>query len=173
MKTNIVLIGMTGCGKTSFGKTLSIKLDRPFLDTDEIIEDTTRQTIPELFKIGEPHFRTIETTICQQVASESSYSIISCGGGVILKEENVQALKKTGWIVFIDRPVENIVKDIQLDHRPLLKEGVNKLYQLYDDRIDLYRSAADFIVENHSDEAYVLTTIEKNLPETIKKGVSK
>lgn len=172
MKTNLVLIGMTGSGKTSFGKELSRKLDRPFIDTDDVIEQTTHRTIPELFEIGEPHFRTIETSICKQVASQSAYSIISCGGGVILKEENIRALEKTGWIVFIDRPVEHIIKDIQLDHRPLLKKGAKKLYQLYKDRINLYRAAADFIVENHSDEAYVLTTIEKNLPETIQKGAT-
>ncbi|MFC6464692.1 shikimate kinase [Marinilactibacillus sp. GCM10026970] len=173
MKTNLVFIGMTGSGKTSFGKKLSQKLGLSFIDTDEVIEKTTYQSIPELFEIGEAHFRMIESDTCRRVASETTHSIISCGGGVVLKKENIQALKKTGWIVFIDRPVDNIVEDIRVDHRPLLKDGTDKLYQLYDERIELYRSAADFVVKNDSSEAYVLKTIEQNLPETIKKGVSK
>ncbi|WP_208560713.1 shikimate kinase [Marinilactibacillus kalidii] len=169
MKTNIVLIGMTGSGKTSFGKALSQRLNFPFLDIDEEIERTTQQTIPELFAVSEDHFRTIETTVSKKIAADYQYTVISCGGGVVLKAENIRALKQTGWIILIDRPVENIIQDIQTAHRPLLKFGSEKLYQLHKERIDLYHHAADFVVQNRSSESYVLQKIEENLPDTIKR----
>lgn len=167
MKTNLVLIGMTGSGKTSVGEKLSQQLGLPFRDIDLFIEQTTQQTIPELFEVSEAHFRAIETEACKALAATDTHTIISCGGGVILNVENIQALRKTGWIVFIDRPVEHIIEDIEIGHRPLLKEGTNKLYQLYEARAGLYHSAADFRIENQSTLDDVLNKIKKHMPETI------
>ncbi|MFL2101273.1 shikimate kinase [Mycobacteroides abscessus] len=167
MKTNIVLIGMTGSGKTSIGELLSQQLTLPFRDMDLFIEQITLQSIPELFEVSEAHFRAIETKACKTLAAKETHTVISCGGGVVLQPENIQALSETGWIVFIDRPVEHIIEDIIIGHRPLLKEGVNKLYQLYEERIDLYRSAADFRVENQTTLDDVLNQIKEQLPETI------
>ena len=84
-----------------------------------------------------------------------------------MNPENIQALRKTGWIVFIDRPIEHIIKDIEIGHRPLLKRGKNKLCQLHERRFDLYQSAADFRVDNQSDLEDVLNIIKNNLPKTI------
>lgn len=167
MKTNIVLIGMTGSGKSSVGKLLSQQLDLPFRDMDLFIEQLTNQSIPELFEVSEAYFRAIETEACAELAAKETYAVISCGGGVVLNPENIEALRKTGWVIFIDRPVEHIIKDIEIGHRPLLKEGKNKLYQLYEERFDLYQSSADFSVENRSDLEDVLNDIKTHLPETI------
>ena len=167
MKTNIVLIGMTGSGKSSVGKLLSQQLDLPFRDMDLFIEQLTNQSIPELFEVSEAYFRAIETEACVELAAKETYAVISCGGGVVLNPENIEALKKTGWIIFIDRPIEHILKDIEIGHRPLLKNGKNKLYQLHEKRFDLYQSAADFRVDNQSDLKEVVNTIKNNLPKTI------
>lgn len=167
MKTNIVLIGMTGSGKSTIGEKLSQQLDMPFKDIDLFIEHTTKKTISELFEVSETHFRAIETKACKEVAVTESYTVISCGGGVVLNPENIQALGKTGWIVFINRPIEHIIQDIEIGHRPLLKGGKDKLYQLYEQRLDLYQSFADFRVDNQSDLEDVLSTIKNNLPKTI------
>lgn len=170
MKTNLVLIGMTGSGKTSIGRKLSAQLAAPFIDTDLYIEALTNQTISELFEISEQYFRTVESEVCKKLASEVTHTVLSCGGGVVLNQENIQKLKQTGWIVFIDRPVDDIFQDIQTQNRPLLKDGKNKLYQLYKDRIDLYREAADFIVENRSTMDDVIQEIEKHFLKTVQKG---
>lgn len=170
MKTNLVLIGMTGSGKTSIGRKLSAQLAAPFIDTDLYIEALTNQTISELFEISEQYFRTVESEVCKKLASEVTHTVLSCGGGVVLNQENIQKLKQTGWIVFIDRPVDDIFQDIQTQNRPLLKDGKNKLYQLYKDRIDLYREAADFIVENRSTMDDVIQEIEKYFLKTVQKG---
>ncbi|MGY0402291.1 shikimate kinase [Carnobacterium jeotgali] len=167
MKTNIVLIGMTGSGKSTIGEKLSQQLGMPFKDIDLFIEHTTKQSIPELFEVSEAHFRAIETKACKKLASTEDRTVISCGGGVVLNPKNIEVLRKTGWVVFIDRPVEHIIKDIEIGHRPLLKEGDNNLYQLYEERFSLYQKAADFRVDNQSNLEDVLNTIKNNLPKTI------
>ncbi|MGB7460021.1 MAG: shikimate kinase [Carnobacterium jeotgali] len=167
MKTNIVLIGMTGSGKSTIGEKLSQQLDMPFKDIDHFIEQTTKKTVSELFEVSEAHFRAIETQACKELAVTESYTVISCGGGVVLNPENIEALRKTGWIVFVDRPVEHIIKDIEIGHRPLLKDGKNVLYQLYEERFDLYQIAADFCVDNQSNLENVLNEITHRLPEAI------
>ena len=167
MKTNIVLIGMTGSGKSSVGKLLSQQLDLPFRDMDLFIEQRTNQSISELFEISEAHFRAIETEACVELAAKETHAVISCGGGVVLNPKNIKVLRKTGWIVFIDRPVEHIIKDIEIGHRPLLKDGKKVLYQLYEERFDLYQTAADICVDNQSNLENVLNEIKHPLPEAI------
>lgn len=167
MKSNIVLIGMTGSGKTTIGKQLSARLSMSFIDIDHYIEKTEKQTIPELFAVSEEHFREIEAAACQNLAAQQQRTVISCGGGVVLNQLNIQALRKTGWIILIDRPIEQIVQDIQTEHRPLLKAGTERLYQLYLERKNLYTAAADIIVSNTSSLEQVLIEIEKQLPASI------
>lgn len=104
MKQNIVLIGMMGCGKTTVGKRLSEQLNMPFIDTDVLIEETYGP-IPKLFERGEDYFRDAESKIISEIASFEG-AVISTGGGVVLREENVKALKEKGFLIFIDRPVD-------------------------------------------------------------------
>lgn len=168
MKTNVVLIGMTGSGKSTIGELLSAEFDMAFVDVDQFIEQKANQSIPELFEVSETHFRSLETQACKELAATKIRTVISCGGGSVLNPANIEVLKETGWVVFIDRPVEHITKDIEVEHRPLLKDGRSNLYQLYEERINLYEAAADFIVENTSTIEQVIANIEKNLPKSIK-----
>ena len=73
----------------------------------------TGKTIVELFKNGEDYFRNIETETCRELGQKEK-TIISSGGGVIKKTINIEYLKKNSIIVFIDRPVENILRDINV-----------------------------------------------------------
>ena len=151
---NIVLIGMPGCGKTTLGKIISKELKLKFYDADHYIEETTKKKISELFEKGEDYFRDIESRVCREL-SEKTNVIISTGGGVIKRKENIQNLKKTGIIVFIDRPVKNIIGDVDISKRPLLKDGKDKVLKLYEERYELYKKAADKIVINDCD-LYIL-----------------
>lgn len=150
MAKNIVLIGMPGCGKTTIGKILAKELSMKFYDMDDYIEKKTNQKISELFEKGEEYFRDIESSVCEELAKKES-SIISTGGGVIKRKENIDFLKKNGVIIFIDRPVDNIIGDVDISRRPLLKEGKEKVLKLYEERYSLYKAHADKIVINNSD----------------------
>lgn len=147
MERSITLIGLPGCGKTTVGNLLSDKLKYEFVDMDFYIENKQQKSIIELFRNGEDYFRNIETETCK-VLGEKSKTIISSGGGVIKKSINIEYLKKNSIVVFIDRPVENILGDIQVEKRPLLANGKEVLYKLYDERYDLYKKYCDYRVEN-------------------------
>lgn len=144
---NIVLIGIMGCGKTTISKMLGEKLKRPVVDIDAYIVEKNGQTIPEMFAISETYFRDKETAGCKDVAALNG-AIISTGGGVVLKTENIAYLKQNGVIIYIDRPIDNILSDVQADTRPLLKDGPQRLYELDQQRRQLYLDACDYHVIN-------------------------
>lgn len=147
MKDKVVLIGMPGCGKSTIGKLLSKELNLEFFDMDKYIENMTSKTIPQLFEKGEEYFRDFETLACKELCEKSNI-LISSGGGVVKRKENIEILKKESYIIFIDRPLENLLSDVDISNRPLLKEGREKLIKLYEERYKLYKSSADQIVIN-------------------------
>lgn len=138
LETNIVLIGMPGCGKTTIGKKLSKKIRVKFCDVDEYIVNYTKQSIGELFLKGENYFRRIEREAIKELSKEYP-QIIATGGGVVKDSRNINELKKNGTIIFINRPLENILSDINIKERPLLKEKPEKLYDIYKERYKLYK----------------------------------
>ena len=156
MKDKVVLIGMPGCGKTTIGKVLAKEINYNFYDMDSFIKDISKRTIEDLFNEGEDIFRAVETDACIKL-SKKKRAIISSGGGVVKKSENIDILKENCIIVFINRPIENIIEDVDVKSRPLLKDGKEKIYNLYEERIELYKNAADIEIEN---VGYLKDTIE-------------
>lgn len=150
MNKNIVLIGMPGSGKTTIGKMLYKKLKFNFVDIDQYIEEKSGKIIPELFSKGEDYFRSLERDAVQKLSREKTL-VISTGGGVIKNYLNIEDLKENGIVIFIDRPVENIAQDVEVAHRPLLKDGPHKLYELFHERYGLYKKYCDHHVMNDSD----------------------
>ena len=148
---NIVLIGMMGSGKSALGKGLAQALKMDFVDIDSYIE-AHWGAIPKLFDKGEGHFRDIESEAARQLAVRHNH-VIATGGGVILRDENMMHLKRHGLIVFIDRPLDILLKEVDTGHRPLLKEGRQRLKKIYDERIHRYRHHADIVYHNDKDEA--------------------
>ena len=155
---NIVLIGMPGSGKTTISQQLSKKLNYPLIDIDDYLVEKFKQSIDDMFSISEAYFRERETLCCQEVAQLSGH-ILSTGGGVIKNQENITALKKNGIIFLLDRDVENIILDIETSTRPLLKEGKERLYTLYQERNALYHQSANVIIDNNHDIEYTLKQI--------------
>lgn len=163
---NIVLIGMPGCGKTTIGKLLSERLKMNFCDVDSYIEDKESRSIPEIFKRdGEEYFRKLETQAVEEV-SENQRSVISSGGGVVKSSYNMDNLKNSGIIIFINREVDDIISDIETDGRPLLKDGKEKLYKLYEERIDLYKKYCDYEVKNDNSVEEILKKIVQVVEKT-------
>lgn len=160
MSKNIfLLIGMPGCGKTTIGKAISDKLKLKFYDMDEYIEEMTNSKISDLFLHGEEYFRDYETKACKELSDIKENVVISSGGGIIKRKENIDFFKENGIIIFIDRPVENIIKDIDSSSRPLLKEGKSKLYNLYLERYNLYNEYCNYKIINDNSLKFVIDNI--------------
>lgn len=166
MIKNIALIGILGCGKTTVGKALSEKSGIAFVDLDEYIEKKYNTTINEIFKQGEDVFRKMETEALKEVSTNIP-SIISTGGGVIKKQENMEILKENSIIIFINRPIDNIAADIDISFRPLLAEGPSKLYSLYKERYPLYKKYADYEIINDKDVDSIVNEIMKLIKEVL------
>ncbi|NLJ70590.1 MAG: shikimate kinase [Clostridiaceae bacterium] len=145
---NYVLIGMPGSGKTTIGKLLAEKLNYDFIDSDDFLELLFDETIPEMFAKSEYYFRKRET-FAIKVLSDMEQAVISTGGGVVLREENIRFLKKNGLVIFLDRSPDTIIQDIENSTRPLLAEDKTHLFTLYEQRIELYRKYADLIIANN------------------------
>ncbi len=143
---SIALIGLPGSGKTTLGRMLAQALQKPFYDLDEVIERESGRSIPALFEIGEPYFRSIESQVTIRYAGRDA--VLSCGGGVVLCPKNVKALREGGLVLFIDRPVEQILLDIDPSGRPLLAGGRERLLTLNEERRPLYAAAAHATILN-------------------------
>lgn len=129
---NIVLIGMPGSGKTTLGKQLASRLGRTFVDADDFVVQLEGKTIADMFAVSEEYFRDAETRAAQELAKRRGL-VVACGGGVIKRSVNIEIFKETGVVIFLDRSPDDIVTDVDVASRPLLKDGKQKVYDLYDE----------------------------------------
>ena len=146
---NIVLIGFMGAGKSTISDYLSTMFDMKLVEMDQEIVNGEQMEIAEIFKEkGEPYFRSLETELIRSF-SDRDPAVISCGGGAVLKEENVRLMKKCGKIVLLTATPETIygrVKDST--ERPVLNGNMNLSYieDLMEKRRPKYEAAADITV---------------------------
>ena len=141
-KGNLVLIGMPGSGKTSVGRRAAELLNRPFIDLDEVISNRAGKPIPDIFsQDGEAVFRRIESGIVREISSQNGL-VIATGGGCVLCHENVENLRMNGRLIFLDRPLGELVPTAD---RPLA-DSRRKMEYLYKARHKIYQAAADATV---------------------------
>lgn len=149
MTTNIFLIGFMGTGKTTVSKQLGKMLKFLEIDMDAEIERREEMKISTIFDTyGEEYFRGLETGLLKEFQQKSGY-IISCGGGVVLRPENVRIMKANGRVVLLTAEVENIYKRVcHSKNRPLLNGNMNVAYirEMLEQRNDAYKAAADITV---------------------------
>lgn len=141
-RTNLMLIGMPGSGKTTVGRALAALSGKSFVDVDEEIVRAAGRPIPEIFaREGEEAFRTLENRILKEVCAQSG-RVIATGGGVVLHMENWKTMRRTGRVYRLERRLE----DLATEGRPLSRpENLAKMEQT---RGPLYRAAADAAVQN-------------------------
>lgn len=151
---NVVLIGYRATGKSTVGRHLAFKLSLPFFDTDALVEKRLKTTIAEIVAAhGWDFFRAREKEAVQSLENQPA-CVISTGGGVVLDSENVAYLKKNGFLVWLNAPLNDIVARLNNKRpgtviRPQFTDWniVEETIKIVNERYPLYEQAADFTVE--------------------------
>jgi shikimate kinase len=148
---NIVLIGYRGTGKSAVGQILAARLNKTYAGMDTNIVRRAGRPIPEIVeKYGWPGFREIETQEVLELAAGDDL-VIDTGGGVVERPENIPALQKNGFIVWLKASVETIVARIQGDdQRPALTAGrsfTEEVAEVLSRRRPLYQQAAQYAID--------------------------
>lgn len=163
-RTNIVLIGMPGSGKSTVGRLLAERLFLRFADTDAMVE-AQHGIIQTLFDtLGEPAFREMELQAARQTAARQN-TVISTGGGIVQTAPAINALKETGIVVYVDRPLEILLAEVDIWGRPLLAGGRQQLITLFNRRRALYQQYADITVVNNGSAQQCADEIIRKLEE--------
>ena len=161
MAKNLFFIGFMGSGKTTVSRAFAEKYQRRHIEADDIITERAGMPVKDIFaKLGEPHFRDMETQICRELVDISDH-VVSCGGGMPVRPENVEYMKKNGFIVLLEAEPETILNRVKDDDsRPLLNGHMNVEYiaQLKAKRAALYAAAADITV--YTDDKTVDEVVE-------------
>ncbi|MEM8736001.1 MAG: shikimate kinase [Planctomycetota bacterium] len=161
--SHILLIGYRGSGKSTVGKILANALRYDFVDTDDIVEATAGSSIAAIFeRDGESAFRDLETEAIRSCTADESKTVISLGGGAILREENRHLLRTAGFVVWLQGSAENLFQRISQDttsasRRPKLlhskqepnddRDGYAEVVEILRVRTPIYSSLANFTVE--------------------------
>ena len=146
---NIYLIGFMGTGKSTVAKCLQKFLPFTVLEMDDAIERIEAMSIPEIFeKKGEDGFRDAESQLLKLISKEKN-QIISCGGGVVLRQENIDVMKSTGSVVRLIASPEIIYERVcKNQNRPLAAgKSLDEIKSLINSREESYVKAAEFVVD--------------------------
>lgn len=155
----IILIGLMGSGKTTVGKALSKQTGMPLLDTDAVIEEQIGKSIADIFRDeGEAHFRALETALLRYLlntpgASGDTPPVISTGGGVVIRPENREIIRKLGFSVWLSADVPVLLnRTARNNNRPLLNNCNREeiLTRLLVQRSPMYAEAAHLTIDSGS-----------------------
>ena len=146
---NIFLIGFMGCGKSTVAAWLSRNRGMDIIEMDQQIAEREGMSIPDIFaQHGEIYFRDAETRLLMEIQTEQN-KVISCGGGVVLRKENVDYMKRSGVIVLLTAQPETILERVRDDDdRPLLRgnKNVEFIRDMMEKRREKYEAAADIVI---------------------------
>jgi shikimate kinase len=159
-RTNLILVGMMGAGKTTVGRLAATRLKREFHDLDEEIVRRCGVRIPVIFDIeGEAGFRARESQALAELCALERV-VIATGGGAVLADENRRRIAACGTVVYLHSPPSALWHRVRNDrNRPLLAtpDPRRKLEQLYAERDSLYRAVADLVLETGRQSVQALT----------------
>lgn len=146
---NIVLCGMMGSGKTTVARALNAIYNLNWVDTDDQIVGQYGAINGIFARLGEEGFRDIESAVTKRVAQSCANSVISLGGGCVLRKTNVEELKKTGIIFYLRTSPETVIKRVKGDTtRPLLHGDLEeRVRTISANRAAVYEGAADYIID--------------------------
>lgn len=165
---NIVLIGFMGAGKSTISDYMSTMFAMKVVEMDQIIAQREGMSISDIFEVyGEEYFRDAETNLLIEMQSESNV-IISCGGGVPMRERNVAEMKKNGRVVLLTASPETILDRVKDSHdRPVIENNKNVEFigELMEKRREKYQAAADIVIK--TDNKSVMDICEEIIHELL------
>jgi shikimate kinase len=150
---NIILIGYRGSGKSTVGSRLAARLQMKFVDTDDLIESEERHISDIVKSRGWDYFRRLEKTVIEEI-SKGDHLIIAPGGGAVLDIDNINALKRNGFIIWLKADQETLLKRIQKDQgsstrRPTLtgKGILEEIEETISERGPFYEKASEIQID--------------------------
>ena len=162
---NIFIVGSMGSGKTSIGKILAKKNHLSFLDTDHEIIRSSGYSIPDIFeKFGEEYFRELETKQLKEMYGMKNH-VISTGGGIILKKQNIELIKDLGIVIFLDISINSQINRVKnRKNRPLINDNNLKdnLLSLKKIRDPIYKKISNYIIDvSEKERNQIVTEIQE------------
>jgi shikimate kinase len=162
---HLALIGLMGAGKTMVGRTCARRLDRVFVDTDDVVETTASRTVAEIFaQDGEATFRQLERVAVADACAKPVPAVIACGGGAVLDADSRRALRSSCWVIWLRVAPSTLALRVGSGAgRPLLNAGARsmpstgnpdggesieqRLERLHDLRAPLYEATAHVVLD--------------------------
>jgi shikimate kinase len=169
---HLVLVGLMGAGKTTVGLRCAKRLDRPFVDTDDLVQTAAGMTVADLFALsGEGRFRALEREAVADACASPTPAVIACGGGAVLHADNRRRLKSCGFVVWLQASPEvladRVGRGVERAERPLLADGpMGTLERLAAVRAGAYEAVADAMIttDRRSVEEVVDAVLEEYAP---------
>lgn len=151
MSRNVCIFGMMGVGKTTVGRLLAERLNRGFVDTDEVIVGRAGRPIPIIFaEDGEAYFRALEHQVIRDVAAVDDL-VVSLGGGAVLSDANVAELMLSGLLVELRAPEDALVERLEheAEGRPLLSgdDLRTRVQETMEERVSRYAEVAQLTID--------------------------
>ena len=147
---SVTLVGLPGSGKTTVGRQLARRLQLPFVDSDQVIEQRLRCSIRDYFeREGEESFRDVEQAVIDEL-TQAGPCVLSTGGGAVIRSANRNHMRQRGKVVYLNSSPDELIRRLRHDtSRPLLQVGdpLARLRELHAARDPLYRAAAHFVIE--------------------------
>ena len=157
----ISLVGLPGSGKSTVGRQLARRLQLPFIDSDQVIEQRLGCSIREYFeREGEERFRDIEENVIDEL-TQTHQGVLSTGGGSVLRPLNRERLRSRGQVIYLHSSPDEVFRRLRHDtNRPLLQvnDPLGQLSSLYAVRDPLYRETANFVIETGRPSVAALVT---------------
>lgn len=170
----VVLVGMMGVGKTTYGKKLASIMNVPFIDVDQLIENEIGHSVSWIFEnVGEDNFRHMEETKIKDMLNEHKHMVLALGGGAFLNDKTRALIKEKAISVWLTSSPEIIYSRVSVrKDRPLL-EGVEdklgRIRQIMADREQYYKQADVSLVTDHGNQKEVAVRIIKEIEKFYKK----
>ncbi len=159
---NIVLIGFMGAGKSAVSERLSTVYAMKNVEMDQVIAEREGMSILNIFAAhGEEYFRDLETELLAEMQSHKN-TVISCGGGAVLRERNIREMKRNGRVVLLTASPETVYERVKdSDDRPVLngRKNVKGIKELMEQRRGRYEAAADIVI--NTDNKTVMQVCEE------------